>query len=185
MNHKQKLGYMALGAGILAVGIIIGQIITPDIEAQRNGVFDEIVCRSLKVVDKDGNRAISLSASTYGNPSYGSLKMRQNVIEVYDGQGKEEAVSIGWYDDRPRAQSSVIVHQNTGTYGVKMQATGSYNGDNTWNGIIVYDQSMRSAVTVAAIGDNEEHGRGIGVYGSTGMLQKWQTPNWFPTLIKK
>ena len=31
MNHKQKLGYMALGAGIMAVGIIIGQIIPLDI----------------------------------------------------------------------------------------------------------------------------------------------------------
>ena len=30
MNHKQKLGYMAIGAGILAIGIIIGQIITPE-----------------------------------------------------------------------------------------------------------------------------------------------------------
>ena len=27
MNHKQKLGYMALGAGVLAIGIIIGQVI--------------------------------------------------------------------------------------------------------------------------------------------------------------
>ncbi len=34
MNHKQKLGYMPLGAGILAVGIIIGQVVTPDIEAE-------------------------------------------------------------------------------------------------------------------------------------------------------
>ena len=37
MNYKQKLGYMALGAGILAIGIIIGQVVTPDIEAQSNG----------------------------------------------------------------------------------------------------------------------------------------------------
>ncbi len=45
VNHKQKLGYMALGAGILALGIIIGQWGTPDIEAQSNGVFDEITSR--------------------------------------------------------------------------------------------------------------------------------------------
>ena len=37
MNHKQKLGYMAIGAGIMAVGIAIGQFITPEIEAQNNG----------------------------------------------------------------------------------------------------------------------------------------------------
>lgn len=60
MNHKQKLGYMALGAVILALGIIIGQVITPDIEAQSNGVFDEISCRSLQVVDENGNTAIKL-----------------------------------------------------------------------------------------------------------------------------
>ena len=45
VNHKPKLGYMALGAGILALGIIIGQWGTPDIEAQSNGVFDEITSR--------------------------------------------------------------------------------------------------------------------------------------------
>ena len=54
MNHKQKLGYMALGAGILALGITIGQIITPPIEAQHNGLFNEITCRQLTVVDKNG-----------------------------------------------------------------------------------------------------------------------------------
>ena len=29
MNHKQKLGYTLLGAGIMAVGITIGQFVTP------------------------------------------------------------------------------------------------------------------------------------------------------------
>ena len=60
MNHKQKLGYMALGAGIMALGIIIGQFVTPDIEAQSDGVFDTIQCRELQVVDENGNKAIFL-----------------------------------------------------------------------------------------------------------------------------
>ena len=60
MNHKQKLGYMALGAGILALGIIIGQWVTPDIEAQNNSVFDKIQCRELRVVDENGNKTIFL-----------------------------------------------------------------------------------------------------------------------------
>ena len=50
MNHKQKLGYILLGAGIMALGIAIGQFITPDIEAQNNGVFEKITCRELEVV---------------------------------------------------------------------------------------------------------------------------------------
>ena len=58
MQNKQKLGYMALGAGIMALGIIIGQWGTPDIEAQSNGVFDEITSRSLRIVDKHGKDAI-------------------------------------------------------------------------------------------------------------------------------
>ena len=61
MNYKQKLGYMALGAGIMALGIIIGQVITPDIEAQSNGVFDEIVCNKLTVVNEAGERGDSVS----------------------------------------------------------------------------------------------------------------------------
>ena len=61
MNYKQKLGYTLLGAGIMALGIIIGQLGTPDIEAQSNGVFDKITCREIEVVDEDGNKAIVLA----------------------------------------------------------------------------------------------------------------------------
>ena len=77
MNQKQKLGYMALGAGIMALGIIIGQFITPNIEAQNNGVVDHIVCRSLTVVDRAGRSAISLSSNR-----------RDNALTVYDGMGQ-------------------------------------------------------------------------------------------------
>ena len=33
MNHKHKLGYTLLGAGITAVGITIEQAVTPEINA--------------------------------------------------------------------------------------------------------------------------------------------------------
>ena len=64
MNHKQKLGYTLLGAGIMAVGITIGQFVSPNIEAQSNGVFDEITCRSLSVVDEKGETEIGLGEKT-------------------------------------------------------------------------------------------------------------------------
>ena len=70
MNHKQKLGYMVLGTGILAVSIMIGQFATPDIEAQSDGVFDEISCRKLTVVDNEGNTAIGLVGDTFVNGVY-------------------------------------------------------------------------------------------------------------------
>ena len=65
MNHKQKWGYMVLGAGIMALGITIGQFVTPNIEAQSNGVFDKITCRELEVVDENGKKAIVLESKDY------------------------------------------------------------------------------------------------------------------------
>ena len=77
MNHKQKLGYMALGAGLLALGIFIGQWVTPDIEAQSNGVFDKITCRGIGVIDKDGEMTILVQdgAVTVSGKNGGSVSM--------------------------------------------------------------------------------------------------------------
>ena len=66
MNHKQKLGYTVLGAVIMLVGITIGQFVTPNIEAQSDGVFDEIQCRKLTVLDKSGKPAFLLAATEAG-----------------------------------------------------------------------------------------------------------------------
>lgn len=84
MNHKQKLGYTLLGAGIMALGIIIGQIVTPDIKAQNNGVFDKIVCREIQVVDKDGKKAIVLQSNEGDNQLivYKPQNKRANVVGI-------------------------------------------------------------------------------------------------------
>ena len=63
MNHKQKLGYMVLGAVIMLVGLGLGAIVSPPLIAQRNGVFDEIECSKLTVVDKNDKLAIILAAN--------------------------------------------------------------------------------------------------------------------------
>ena len=86
MNYKQKLGYMALGAGLLAVGIIIGQWGTPDIEAQSNGVFDKIACREIEVIDKDGNEAIRLYTTKHGGD-----------IRMYSKDGRIASMGITEY----------------------------------------------------------------------------------------
>ena len=49
----------------MAVGITIGQFVTPNIEAQGNGVFDKITCRELEVVDENGKKAIVLESKDY------------------------------------------------------------------------------------------------------------------------
>ena len=99
MNYKQKLGYILFGAGIMAIGIIIGQVITPDIEAQSNGVFDKITCRELEVVDEKGERGIVLlavgdtNAIVIGDNSPGTGRIYlstdhgTNGITITDGAG--------------------------------------------------------------------------------------------------
>ena len=86
MNHKQKLGYMALGAAIMAIGIIIGQWGTPDIEAQSNGVFDKITCREIEVIDKDDNEAIRLYTTKHGGD-----------IRMHSKDGRIAAMGINEY----------------------------------------------------------------------------------------
>ena len=90
MNHKQKLGYTLLGAGIMAVGITIGQFITPNIEAQGNGVFDKIICREIEVLDKDGNKSIGLRSND-----------KANSVSIYDRRGNIAAV-LGTEEDGTR-----------------------------------------------------------------------------------
>ena len=82
MNYKQKLGYTFLGAAVMAVGITIGQFSTPNIEAQNNGVFDEIVCKKITVTNPDGNPGILLESKKDGSG-----------IRIHHKQGKE-AVSL-------------------------------------------------------------------------------------------
>ena len=105
MNHKQKLGYTLLGAGILALGIVIGQFVTPDIKAQLtdlnadfddidlpppNRKFNKITCRELEIVDKNGKRAIKLSSGE--NFRVGDREGILNRVAVYSPLGEEAII---------------------------------------------------------------------------------------------
>ena len=95
MKRKICVRSMGLGAVIMLIGLAVGTIVSPPLGAQRNGVFDEITCRSLKVVDKEGKPAVML-ASGEG----------RNMIGIYDLNGKpavglaseEDANRIGIYN---------------------------------------------------------------------------------------
>ena len=117
MNHKQKLGYMALGAGILALGIIIGQWGTPDIEAQNNGVFDEITCRSLKVVDKNGRRSAFLGRAVY--PLIRGREIEGNAFQLFDKDGKP-AIQLS-----SDIMNEVTIYDQTGGKGIRLHSFGA------------------------------------------------------------
>ena len=116
MNHKQKLGYTLLGAGIMAVGITIGQFVTPNIEAQSNGVFDKIVCQQLEVVDKAGKRIAFLGRDVF----YQSIGqgMEGNVFEIFDKDGKP-AIKLS-----ANIMNEVIIHDKTGDNAIRLYAFG-------------------------------------------------------------
>ena len=79
MNHKQKLGYTVLGAVIMLVGIGVGAIVTPSLVAQHNGVFDEIKCSKLTVLDKAGKPVAVL----------GITEEDGNAIVIFNPEGKK------------------------------------------------------------------------------------------------
>ena len=131
MNHKQRLGYTVFGAVIMLVGITIGQFITLNIEAQHNGVFDEITCRRLKVVDKAGKKAINLNAAEDAN-----------AIIVYDKTG-EPAILLGARE----SENSVFVRYKGGKGTIKLMGT----QDTT--ALFIMDESKTSQVGLVATED--------------------------------
>lgn len=173
MNHKQKLGYMALGAGILALGITIGQIITPGIEAQSNGVFDKIQCRQLEVVDKHGNSAIVLGSDDKINgvsifDSSGEKAIwlfsetnKFNVVGVYNSSGTRAISLVS--DDRMSNQVSLF-----GIYGQKAIGLSSFDEINT---VEVFNPSAKRAIVLGS----KVQGSAVQVHDKGGNI-KWSTP---------
>ena len=189
MNHKQKLGYMALGAGILAVGIMVGQFITPDIEAQNNEVFDEIKCREIRVVDEDGYLGISLSAqkgvSRIGIHNQGSdAHILLYAIDTASGiiltdAASEDAISLSAGEGRNR----VRVHDKAGNMAMLLISNEDANSITVWgkdekpaillsafeteNHVFVFDKARHGAVklmgnrdrTAVYVGDGEQAGQ--------------------------
>ena len=153
MNHKQKLGYMALGAGILALGIIIGQWGTPDIEAQSNGVFDEITCRELQVVDKDGNKAIGLVSS-----------QKNNGIVIYNEYGDSAIDLISFF----KAGNKIAIYNvsNSNKVGVGLSTS-----DKLGNGVSVSNYYGKTKVWLSV----DETGNSINIM-DWGNKIKWSAP---------
>lgn len=65
MNFKQKLAYTALG-GALVIGGMLFTTITPLTAHKEVSHFDQIICSSLFVVDKDRENLVELSGGVDG-----------------------------------------------------------------------------------------------------------------------
>ena len=150
MNHKQKLGYMALGAGILAIGIIIGQWGTPDIEAQSNGVFDEVKYRRLTVVDEAGEHEIIL---------------KQRSINIFNKEGQ---VAIRLESEDDGKHGIWIVDPLTKKYGIILATTPNFNS------LMILSKTGESGISLTT----DSHyllGNTMSVYDRAGNI-KWSVP---------
>ena len=167
MNHKQKLEYMLLGAGIMAVGIIIGQVVTPDIDAQNNGVFDYITCRGLTVVDKGGKEAIFLSSHAgsnriiFYNPdgdvgreaitltaagNRRGLSRRDTGVSVYDKDGNLAIALSTWESASTGEPINEVSVQGKDRSGVGLYSHHSQGGSQVY----VYDEHRKGSVFLTA-----------------------------------
>ena len=158
MNYRQKLGYILLGAGIMAVGITIGQFVTPNIEAQSNGVFDTIVCRELFVrnTDSDVRRVIISPDSVIiarGKKKAVELRAsedRGNQVQIYNPQTGERSVGMGSTKDISAV--SIWHHQDENLLSVMMFSKDDESRDDKNGLIVVNPQTRESAVNIGSDG---------------------------------
>ena len=96
MKRKVDVRSMVLGAVIMLIGLMVGAIVSPPLIAQRNGVFDEIQCSKLTVVDKNGNEGVILVGLEEGN----------GVI-IFDENGKT-AIELSAFASKPQFYNALL-----------------------------------------------------------------------------
>ena len=156
MNNKRKIYYAVWGMVITFVGIGMGAMVTSSLIAQKNGVFDEIQCTKLTVVDKTGKPAIVLNTID-----------EANHIMLFDKKGKP-GIHL-WVSE---GQHSIGVLDETGQTAVSLRAL--ENG----NGISIHDTAGKVALNLFVT--QTPMGNGIVVYDQAGNI-KWTTPVTPPT----
>ena len=111
LKRFEKLQYMVIGAVLMAVGIGIGSIFTPPLVAQRNNVFDEIICHELIVVGPNGDDVVTLGSSGNGGAmsvfdytGKSIMKINStmigNAMVIYDSVGRESISLFGTMNER-------------------------------------------------------------------------------------
>ena len=197
MNHKQKLGYMVLGAVIMLVGLGLGAIVSPPLIAQKYNLFDEIRCSKITVADKYDKPAIVLSSDeATGN---GIVLFNQagkqaailhasedgNSLGIYNPAGKH-AVSLGssetgsdiaLLNEEEQMAISLLVDKELGRLvavlneeGVEAIRLGSLNKIGS-NNIALFDKAGEKAIGF----DSNILGNSVKIFDKAGKV-RWEAP---------
>ena len=154
MKRRFCVRSMMLGAVIMLIGLAVGAIVSPPLVAQRNGVFDEIVCTGLTVVNHAGKRMIELISAE-----------DTNMIRLLDKAGTAQmTLSI-------RDEANSIIISNKKNRGIGIWLISEVEKDNQ---ILLYDPEDYSNHQHIALRSHDGHslvvlghrGKGITLYNS-------------------
>ena len=155
MKHKVSVRDMVLGAVIMLIGLAVGAVVSPPIIAQRAGVFGEIECTGLKVVDKHGKTAIELGSYESGNEVtlfdksgkvgvvLGAIDGWANVVNIHDRSAGKPGIALQSIDQG----NTVYVYDRSGSEkpGIYLQSI------DQGNEVTLLDKSGKVGVNLAAI----------------------------------
>ena len=130
MKRKICVRSMFLGAVIMLIGLSVGAIVSPPLIAQRNGVFDEIQCTKLTVVDNMGKKAVELDGSE-----------RVNEIVVYNKQGGRGVVL-----HNSELGSFVTLADKQGKGAIVLSSYGDLVAKEDWSSVTIYNKQGKGVV---------------------------------------
>ena len=157
MNHKQeilkqKTLYFVYGAVAMLLGVVIGAIVSPDSVAQSNGVFDEIICSKLIVVDNEGRGAIQLSTEE-----------EDRFVRLYDTEGNALVALAA----KPQTRALIMADRN-GAPAITLMSM----MDGIDNSISVRDKNGQNALAMTYI---DGMGNTMMIYDAAGE-PLWRAP---------
>ena len=155
MKRRICVRSMGLGAVIMLIGLAVGAIVSPPLIAQRNGVFGEVVCRRLTVVDKHGRTAIDLESTE-----------KANSILLVD-KADNLAVSLSAFRAHGKfpASHGITVCDQAGKNGVALSSASGINS------VHVYREDKLGVVLHA----EPLIGNAVSIYDQAGNI-KWNAP---------
>ena len=121
MKRRICVRSMMLGAVIMLIGLAVGAIVSPPLGAQRNGVFDEITCRSLNVVDEKGAATIYFGNIVSEDLFLGGDHLAVKDVSVghgvvvMDASTGDQAIIVGSYSHKGFPESAITVWDRGGT----------------------------------------------------------------------